>query len=189
MVRTSFYFHHFYCFHFTLTLRPFSTNTFLFTMSVNNLKLESYDGEIIDLPVNIANCSGFLKDLLQDLPKDSVASRIIPVTTVDTRTLQTIKLWYISHISNPVKYDRLDLEEQLSINLRRDFGLSELDPELLLNVLKAADYLAFEELLETACWKAAEMIKKDPLITSCSYITHRCSTQGNTMLGTHLEYL
>lgn len=132
-------------------------------MSLDHLQLRSSDGDVIRLPVTIARCSDFFSDLLRDLPESCTTGKIIFLNTIDTATLRAVKNWYISHESKILKHDSTEHGEGKTSVYKYEFELLKVSPGLLLKILRAANFLAFEALLETSCYEAAIMIKRGTL--------------------------
>lgn len=128
--------------------------------------LESKDGEKIDVPKKVIMMSGLIKDMLEeDAPDDDEdmehkETPTIPIPNVEEKPLKKVIEYCQNHWNN--KADPIEkplkgrIEEVISEWDRR---FLEIDQQLLIELIMAANYLNIKDLLDLTCAKVASMIK------------------------------
>lgn len=62
-----------------------------------NIKLQSSDGEIFDVDVQIARCSLTIKTMLEDLGMEEGEEEVIPLPNVNSAILRKVITWATHH--------------------------------------------------------------------------------------------
>lgn len=62
-----------------------------------NIKLQSSDGEIFDVDVQIARCSLTIKTMLEDLGMEEGEEEVIPLPNVNSAILRKVINWATHH--------------------------------------------------------------------------------------------
>ena len=105
------------------------------------------DDTQISLPKEIAEMSGFIVRMLEDIPDESEE---IPITHFScTKEVMEHIITFSSLLLNREEKEN-EIKEKIS----------HLDDELLFNLLNASNFLEFEEVLNILCLHLAEEIKK-----------------------------
>ncbi|KAH0773775.1 hypothetical protein KY290_010912 [Solanum tuberosum] len=117
-------------------------------MSSEKLKtLKTNDGEEFKLDESIVMRSQVIKNIVQDV---DCASRVIPLTNVDGKTMCKV-----------VEYWKKHSEEGVSKEVLMDFdkNLVKMDQSVLFYLFLAVDFLNDKEMLDVMCQEVADRIK------------------------------
>lgn len=124
--------------------------------SENMVKLISSDDKEFTVPLEIANVSVTIKNMLEDIGETDSA---IPLPNVNALTLEKILDWCKYHQEHPLPV----LDEKDAMRTDNippwDQDFLKLDQEKLFNLILAANYLDIKPLLELSCKTVANMIK------------------------------
>jgi len=66
-----------------------------------NIKLQSSDGEVFDVDVEIAKCSVTIKTMLEDLGMDEDEEEVVPLPNVNAAILRKVIQWATYHKDDP----------------------------------------------------------------------------------------
>ncbi|XP_041448843.1 S-phase kinase-associated protein 1-like [Drosophila obscura] len=123
-----------------------------------NIKLQSMDGDIFDVDMKIAKCSGTIKFMLEEckLEKDEA---IVPLPKVNSTVLRKVLIWadYHQDDSGPTEDD--DNEKGTDNIISWDYDFLKVDQGTLFELILAANYLDIKGLLNLTCKTVANMIK------------------------------
>lgn len=73
-------------------------NSFL---QMPNIKLQSSDGEVFEVDVDIAKCSVTIKTMLEDLGMDEDEEEVVPLPNVNSAILRKVIQWATYHKDDP----------------------------------------------------------------------------------------
>ena len=68
-----------------------------FEKKMPNIKLQSSDGEIFDVDVQIARCSLTIKTMLEDLGMEEAGKEVVPLPNVNSTILKKVIQWANHH--------------------------------------------------------------------------------------------
>lgn len=66
-----------------------------------NIKLQSSDGEVFEVDVEIAKCSVTIKTMLEDLGMDEDEEEVVPLPNVNSAILRKVIQWATYHKDDP----------------------------------------------------------------------------------------
>lgn len=69
------------------------------------IKLQSGDGEVFETDVEVAKCSGFIKNMLDERMMSHEEIGILPLTNINTDTLRRVLEWASYHKDDPIEPD------------------------------------------------------------------------------------
>lgn len=73
----------------------------LLQLQMPKIKLQSSDGEVFDVDVEIAKCSITIKTMLEDLGVDEDEEEIVPLPNVNSSILRKVIQWATFHKDDP----------------------------------------------------------------------------------------
>lgn len=123
-----------------------------------NIKLQSLDGGVFDVDVEVVKASETLNTLLDVL--GVVEGETIPVPKVESTILEKVLQWATHHRNDPPR--REEEEEDLRTDNIPDWDvnfLADLDQSTLFELLQAAVYLDMRGLIDVTAKTVANMIK------------------------------
>ncbi|KAK9870886.1 hypothetical protein WA026_009842 [Henosepilachna vigintioctopunctata] len=133
---------------------------------MSKLKLQSSDGDIFEVDVDIIKCSTTIRTMLDVLGRDE-DNEVIPLPNVSTSILQKIIQWAIHHKNEPIdKNGRIEIDEYGEKKTDDiplwDAEFLSVDQDTLLEIIKAANHLDIKVLLDLGCKVIANTIKGRP---------------------------
>lgn len=144
------------------------------------IKLQSSDGEIFDVDVEIAKCSVTIKTMLEDLGMDDEEEEIVPLPNVNSAILRKVLQWATFHKDDPPPPEDDENKGTIIIGFfihwffimtfiyveKRTDDISSWDADFLkvdqgtlFELILAANYLDIKGLLDVTCKTVANMIK------------------------------
>ncbi|KAG8188171.1 hypothetical protein JTE90_019450 [Oedothorax gibbosus] len=78
-----------------------SSNLSNFSRVMPNIKLQSSDGEIFEVDVEIAKASVTIKTMLEDLGMDDDEQEVVPLPNVNSTILKKVIQWATYHQNDP----------------------------------------------------------------------------------------
>lgn len=129
------------------------------------IKLQSSDGDLFDIDVEVAKCSGTIKMMLEHCGIDGECDEgaVVPLPNVNSPTLKRIVEWFNYHKGDALAMDaNLDDKDQGSIvyNISPwDANFLTVELSTLYELTLAANYLDIKGLLNITCLTIAEKIK------------------------------
>lgn len=125
------------------------------------LKLQSCDGVVFVVDLEIANCSTTIKTMIDDLGMEDGDEEVpIPLPVVHANILDKIIQWAVHHKNEPPLEESDPNLLQMTKNLCAwDVEFFKMDDQMFYKVLEAANYLNIKPLLESACKIVASRIE------------------------------
>lgn len=125
-----------------------------------NIKLQSSDGEIFEVDVEIAKQSVTIKTMLEDLGMDEDDDDAIPLPNVNAAILKKVIQWCTHHKDDPPPPEDEENREKRTDDLSPyDIEFLKVDQGTLFELILAANYLDINGLLDATCKTVANMIK------------------------------
>merc|ERR1711928_285915 len=142
----------------TFNFSRFLLPTYLVNMP--NIKLQSSDGETLEVDVEIAKCSVTIKTMLEDLGMDEGDEEVVPLPNVNSAILRKVILWATYHKDDPPPPEDDDNKEKRTDDISSwDADFLKVDQGTLFELILAANYLDIKGLLDVTCKTVANMIK------------------------------
>jgi len=124
-----------------------------------NIKLQSSDGEVFDIDVEIAKQSITIKTMLDDLGMDEGEEEIVPLPNVNAAIMRKVVQWCTYHKDDPPAPDDDDNKEKRTDDISSwDADFLKVDQGTLFELILAANYLDIKGLLDVTCKTVANMI-------------------------------
>jgi len=125
-----------------------------------SIKLQSSDGEIFDVDVEIAKASVTIKTMLEDLGMDDDDDEVVPLQNVNSAILKRVIQWATHHKDDPQPQDEDDNKDKRTDDIHPwDADFLKVDQGTLLELILAANYLDIKGLLDVTCKTVANMMK------------------------------
>ena len=125
------------------------------------IKLQSSDGEIFDVDVDVAKKSCTIRTMLADLNLDEPSEDdIVPLPNVTSQILRKVIDWSTYHKDDPELDEESDeyREKRTSEIKGWDVDFFKMEQATLFELVMAANYLDVKGLLDTACKAVANLI-------------------------------
>jgi len=130
------------------------------TAKMPNIKLQSSDGEIFEVDVDVAKLSVTIKTMLEDLGMDEEDDEAIPLPNVNAAILKKVIQWCTYHKEDPPPPEDDDNREKRTDDIPSwDIEFLKVDQGTLFELILAANYLDIKGLLDVTCKTVANMIK------------------------------
>ncbi|KAJ1058825.1 hypothetical protein K5549_020004, partial [Capra hircus] len=127
---------------------------------IPSIKLQSSDGEIIEVDIEIAKQSVTLKTMLEDLGmSDEGDDDPVPLPNVNVAILEKVVQWCTHHKDDPPPEDDENKERRTDNIPVWDQEFLKVDQGTLFELILAANYLDIKLLLDVTC-KAWILLKK-----------------------------
>ncbi|XP_045154599.1 S-phase kinase-associated protein 1-like [Echinops telfairi] len=128
-----------------------------------SIKLQSSDGEIIEVDVEIAKQSEIIKTMVEDLGMDDEDDDPVPLPNVSAEILKKVIEWCTYHMEDappppPQNYE--DKAKKVMDIPIWDQEFLTVDQETLYELMMAANYLDIKGLFDVTCKTVANMIKE-----------------------------
>merc|ERR1712121_190071 len=124
------------------------------------MKLQSSDGEMFEVDVEIAKQSVTIKTMLEDLGMDEEEGESVPLPNVNAAILKKVIQWCTYHKDDPPLPDDDDNKEKRTDDISSwDADFLKVDQGTLFELILAANYLDIKGLLDVTCKTVANMIK------------------------------
>ncbi|KAK4165351.1 E3 ubiquitin ligase complex SCF subunit scon-3 [Cladorrhinum sp. PSN259] len=129
--------------------------------AVNKVSLQSNDGHRITVDRVVAERSVLIKNLIEDLGDEAVASEAIPLPNVNHAVLQKVVEWCEHHRNDVAQAgeDDSDNRKKTTDIEEWDQKFMQVDQEMLFEIILAANYMDIKALLDVGCKTVANMIK------------------------------
>ncbi|RMX40460.1 hypothetical protein pdam_00009444, partial [Pocillopora damicornis] len=125
-----------------------------------NIRLQSSDGEIFEVDVEIAKASVTIKTMLEDLGMDEDDDEPVPLPNVNAAILKKVIQWATHHKDDPPPPDDDENKEKRTDDIDPwDQEFLKVDQGTLFELILAANYLDIKGLLDVTCKTVANMIK------------------------------
>lgn len=125
-----------------------------------NIKLQSSDGEIFEVDVEIAKASVTIKTMLEDLGMDEDDEEVVPLPNVTSTILRKVIQWASYHKDDPPPQEEDETKEKRTDDIPSwDADFLKVDQGTLFELILAANYLDIKALLDVTCKTVANMIK------------------------------
>ncbi|KAL1509886.1 hypothetical protein ABEB36_004557 [Hypothenemus hampei] len=123
------------------------------------IKLQSSDGEVFPIDVEIAKMSTTLKTMLEDLGMEDDDDEIVPLPNVNAAILRKVLEWCTAHRHDPPIVDDPNILDTRTNNITCwDAEFLKVDQGTLFELILAANYLDIRGLLDVACKSVATLI-------------------------------
>ncbi|KAM9332906.1 S-phase kinase-associated protein 1 [Pholidichthys leucotaenia] len=125
------------------------------------IKLQSSDGEIFEVDVEIAKQSVTIKTMLEDLGMDDEGDDDpVPLPNVNAAILKKVIQWCTHHKDDPPPPEDDENKEKRTDDIPVwDQEFLKVDQGTLFELILAANYLDIKGLLDVTCKTVANMIK------------------------------
>jgi len=125
-----------------------------------NIKLQSSDGEVFDIDVEIAKQSITIKTMLDDLGMEDGEDEVVPLPNVNAAILRKVIMWCTYHKDDPPVPEDDDSKEKRTDDISSwDADFLKVDQGTLFELILAANYLDIKGLLDDTTKTVANMIK------------------------------
>jgi len=125
-----------------------------------NIKLQSSDGEVFDIDVEIAKQSVTIKTMLDDLGMEEGEDEVVPLPNVNAAILRKVVQWSTYHKDDPPLPEEDDNKEKRTDDISSwDADFLKVDQGTLFELILAANYLDIKGLLDDTTKTVANMIK------------------------------
>jgi len=125
-----------------------------------NIKLQSSDGEVFDIDVEIAKQSITIKTMLDDLGMEEGEDEIVPLPNVNAAILRKVVQWCTYHRDDPPMAEEDDNKEKRTDDISSwDADFLKLDQGTLFELILAANYLDIKGLMDNTTKTVANLIK------------------------------
>ena len=125
-----------------------------------NIKLQSSDGEVFEVDVEIAKASVTIKTMLEDLGMDEDEEEVVPLPNVSSTILRKVIQWATYHKDDPTPQEEDETKEKRTDDIPSwDADFLKVDQGTLFELILAANYLDIKALLDVTCKTVANMIK------------------------------
>ncbi|ELK03088.1 S-phase kinase-associated protein 1 [Pteropus alecto] len=133
----------------------------LAVVSMPSIKLQSSDGEIFEVDVEIAKQSVTIKTMLEDLGMDDEGDDDpVPLPNVNAAILKKVIQWCTHHKDDPPPPEDDENKEKRTDDIPVwDQEFLKVDQGTLFELILAANYLDIKGLLDVTCKTVANMIK------------------------------
>ncbi|KAJ9588113.1 hypothetical protein L9F63_018522, partial [Diploptera punctata] len=129
-------------------------------LTMPNIKLQSSDGEVFEVDVEIAKCSVTIKTMLEDLGMDEDEEEVVPLPNVNSAILKKVIQWATYHKDDPPPPEDDENKEKRTDDISSwDADFLKVDQGTLFELILAANYLDIKGLLDVTCKTVANMIK------------------------------
>lgn len=131
------------------------------TGEMPSIKLQSSDGEIFEVDVEIAKQSVTIKTMLEDLGMDDEGDDDpVPLPNVNAAILKKVIQWCTHHKDDPPPPEDDENKEKRTDDIPVwDQEFLKVDQGTLFELILAANYLDIKGLLDVTCKTVANMIK------------------------------
>ena len=126
---------------------------------MRSIKLESNDGEMFTVDLEIARKFGIINTMLEDLGEEEQEDEeTVPLPNVTSTILQKVIQWVTHHKDDPALPED-DQKERNDPIPSWDSEFLNVDQVTLVNLILAANYLDIKKLLDVTCKTVANIIK------------------------------
>jgi len=124
------------------------------------IKLQSSDGEVFEVDVEIAKQSVTIKTMLEDLGMDEDEDEPVPLPNVNAAILKKVIQWSTFHRDDPPPPEDDENKEKRTDDICSwDAEFLKVDQGTLFELILSANYLDIKGLLDVTCKTVANMIK------------------------------
>ena len=127
---------------------------------MSTIKLQSSDGEIFPVEVEVAKQSITIKTMLDDLGLEEDDDEVVPLPNVNAAILKKVIQWATQHKEDPPLPEKDENKERRTDDISAwDSEFLKVDQGTLFELILAANYLDMKGLLDITCKTVANMIK------------------------------
>ncbi|OCT88257.1 S-phase kinase-associated protein 1 [Xenopus laevis] len=143
------------------SLKVYFTDSVGVKYKMPSIKLQSSDGEIFEVDVEIAKQSVTIKTMLEDLGMDDEGDDDpVPLPNVNAAILKKVIQWCTHHKDDPPPPEDDENKEKRTDDIPVwDQEFLKVDQGTLFELILAANYLDIKGLLDVTCKTVANMIK------------------------------
>ncbi|KAK3104126.1 hypothetical protein FSP39_024624 [Pinctada imbricata] len=129
-------------------------------INMPNIKLQSIEGQLFDVDVEIVRQSVTIKTMLEDLGVDDDEEEAVPLPNVNAAILTKVINWCTYHKDDPPPPEDDENKEKRTDDIGSwDADFLKVDQGTLFELILAANYLDIKGLLDVTCKTVANMIK------------------------------
>jgi len=127
---------------------------------MTKVKLQSSDGVVIEVDVEVIQCSQTIKTMLEDLGFEEGDDEVIPLPNVNSTILNKVVQWATHHKDDPPPLEDDENKEKRTDDISSwDAEFLKVEQSTLFELILAANYLDIKGLLDVTCKTVANMIK------------------------------
>lgn len=131
---------------------------FYILSQMSTIKLRSSDGKIFETDIQIAKCSGTIKDMLEACDEDENA--IVPLPKVTSPILKKVLEWADYHKDDAEPLEDADNKVKRNDDISTwDIEFLKVNESTLYELILAANYLDVKGLMDVTCKVVANKIK------------------------------
>ncbi|AXN91156.1 putative BTB domain containing protein [Namao virus] len=124
------------------------------------IKLQSSDGEVFEVDVEIAKQSITIKTMMEDLGMDDEDDDPVPLPNVNASVLKNVIRWCTHHKDDAPFVEEDETKERRTDDIPVwDQEFLNVAQDVLFDIILAANYLDIKGLLDVTCKTVANMIK------------------------------
>ena len=123
------------------------------------IKLQSSDGDIFPVDVEIVKQFITIKTMLNHFEVDKEEEELVPLPNINMAILEKVIQWATYHNDNPPEKDKNKKKSTDEIS-SWDADFLKVDQGTLFKLILAANYLDIKGLLDVTCKTVANMIKE-----------------------------
>jgi len=125
-----------------------------------SIQLQSSDGEVFKVDIEIAKQSVTIKTMLEDLGMEEDEEEPVPLPNVNAAILKRVIQWCTYHKDDPPPPEDDENKEKRTDDISSwDSDFLKVDQGTLFELILAANYLDIKGLLDVTCKTVANMIK------------------------------
>ncbi|KAH0552012.1 hypothetical protein KQX54_004145 [Cotesia glomerata] len=127
------------------------------------IKLQSSDGIVFKVDVEILKCSTTIKTMLENLGENESDDEVpIPLPIINSVIFEKIIQWAIYHINDQPFHEENNKGPLLKTDDMCDWDAEffKMEQGMLLDLIEAANFLDIKPMMETICKAIAQKMKK-----------------------------
>lgn len=127
---------------------------------MQKIKLQSNDGEVFEVDIDVAKVSATIKQMLEGLGTNEQDDEQVPLPNVSAAILRKVIQYAEHHKDDPPTAEEDETKEKRTDDISSwDTDFLKVDQGTLFELILAANYLDIKGLLDVTCKTVANMIK------------------------------